>query len=184
MKKGFLLFSLAFFFFVKPNLSFAENWGPILQVSSIINKDILLLADRMKEVLSESRSQTEKHLQNLKTITSFRTALPIEVCIKSLDEMFKHSIDKVKKEKEYGYLDGLMINLFSLNQTILTVQLLLTYNPNLKGVESVKNRIKSVINQSLTSIEKILKDEDLTYESYSVVRKIKSDLEEVLVILR
>jgi len=184
MKKRILIIFISFLFFVKPKLSFAENWEPILQVSPILTKNIHLLGTRMKEVLSKFRGQNEKHLQNLKTITSFRTALPIEVCIKSLDEMFKHSIEFAKIMKEYAYLDELMTYLISLQQNILAVQLLLTYNPNLKGSKSVKNIIKFAINQSLTSIEKTLKDEDLSYESFSVVRKIKSDLEEVLVILQ
>jgi len=184
MKKSVLVIFISFLFFVKPNLSFAENWEPILQVSPILTKNIDLLSTRMKEVLSKFRGQNEKHLQNLKTITSFRTALPIEVCIKSLDEMFKHSIELVKIMKEYAYLDELMTYLISLQQHILTVQLLLTYNPNLKGSENIKNIIKIVIDNSLTLIKKTLKDEDLSYESSSVVRKIKSDLEEVLVILQ
>jgi len=183
MKKRVLVIFISFLFFIKPNLSFAENWGPILQISPILTKDLYLLANRMKEVLSEFRDQNEKHIQNLKTIASFRTAQPIEVCIKFLDEVHKQSKDFFKIEKEYATLDGLVMNLFPSLQTVLTVQRLLTYNPNLKGSESIKNIIKSEINKSLTLIEKALKDEDLSYESSSVVREIKSDLEEVLEIL-
>jgi len=184
MKKRVLVIFISFLFFVKPNLSFAENWGPILQVSPILTKNIDLLQIRMREVLNQFRGQNEKHLQNLKTITSFRTALPIEVCIKSFDEMLKLSIEYLKMEKEYRYLEQLMDDLIVLQGSIYTVKLLLTYNPNLKGSESIKKIIKPVIDKSLTLIEEALKDEDLSYESSSVVRKIKSDLEKVLVILQ
>jgi hypothetical protein len=184
MKKRVLVIFISFLFFVKPNLSFAENWEPILQVSPILTKNIDLLQTRMNEVLNQLQGLQEKYHKNLKTIRSFRTALPIEVCFKSLEEMFKYDIEYAKMQKEYTYLKQLMNDLISLQGNILTIQLLLTYNPNLKGSESIKKIIKIVIDNSLTLIKKTLKDEDLSYESSSVVRKIKSDLEEVLVILQ
>jgi hypothetical protein len=184
MKKRVLVIFISFLFFVKPNLSFAENWGPILQVSPILNKNIDLLQTRMNEVLNQAQGIQDKFYKNIKTIRSFRTALPIEVCFKSLEEILKYDMENGKIQKEYIYLAHLMNDLISLQENILTVQLLLTYNPNLKGSEKVKNIIKILIDKSLTSIKKALKDEDLSYESSSVVRKIKSDLEEVLVILQ
>ena len=184
MKKRILIIFISFLFFVKPKLSFAENWEPILQVSQIINKNIVLLQTRMNEVLNQLHGIQEKYHKNLKTIISFRTALPIEVCFKSLEEMFKYNIEYAKMQKEYTYLMQLMNDLISLQGNILTVQLLLTYNPNLKGSESIKKIIKIVIDKSLTLIKEALKDEEFSYKSSSVVRKIKSDLEEVLVILQ
>ena len=191
MKKRVLVIFISFLFFVKPNLSFAENWEPILQVSPIITKNIYLLGTRIKEVLNQSRGQQEKNfknleknLKNLNTKLSFRTSLPIEVCIKSLDEMSKLNIEYGKMQKEYEYLKELMDDLITMQGIMITVKLLLIDNPNLKGSESIKIIIKTVIDKSLTLIKVALKDEDLSYESSSVVRKIKSDLEEVLVILQ
>jgi hypothetical protein len=98
--------------------------------------------------------------------------------------MSKLNIEYGKMQKEYEYLKELMDDLITMQGIIITVKLLLIDNPNLKGSESIKIIIKTVIDKSLTLIKVALKDEDLSYESSSVVRKIKSDLEEVLVILQ
>jgi len=87
MKKSVLVIFISFLFFVKPNLSFAENWEPILQVFPILTKNIDLLNTRITEVMKQFSGQNDKHIKNLKTILSFRTALPIEVCTKSFNEM-------------------------------------------------------------------------------------------------
>jgi hypothetical protein len=184
MKKRILIIFISFLFFVKPKLSFAENWEPILQVFPILTKNTDLLNTRITEVLKQFSGQNDRHIKNLKTILSFRTALPIEVCIKSFNEMGEACIENLKIQRELMSLMRLWYHLILLQDEILIVKLLLTHNPNLKGSERIKDIIKLGINYSLNSINEALKDKDISYESSSVVRKIKSDLEEVLVILQ
>jgi hypothetical protein len=68
----------------------------------------------MKEVLNQLQGLQDKYHKNLKTIISFRTALPIEVCFKSLEEMFKYNIEYAKMQKEYTYLKQLVSFFFTL----------------------------------------------------------------------
>jgi hypothetical protein len=72
-------------------------------------------------------------------------------------------------------------------ENVSIIEILLSYNPNLKGSEAIKNDIKSTIKKVFTSIENDLEKEKkakFSYETIEALNNVKSDLEKILEILQ
>jgi len=181
MKKAFLVI---FLFFALYNLSFADNWEPILKIGPILVKDLNLLLTS----ISELKKQSEINLAKMKQISKFlSSATSVSEFVKLIREGDKLNIEGQKLIFESIVLYNLSLQLMGVAEGVSVIETLLSYNPNLKGSEAIKNDFESTIKKVFTSIEDDLemgKKANLSYETIEALYNVKSDLEKILEILQ
>jgi hypothetical protein len=181
MKKAFLVI---FLFFALYNLSFADNWEPILKIGPILVKDLNLLLTRSSELNKQSEIHSAKMKQISKLLSS---ATSISEFIKLIREGNELNIEGQKLIFESVALYDLSLQLMRVAEGVSVIETLLSYNPNLTGSEAIKNDFESTIKQIFTSIENDLeigKKANLSYETIEALYNVKSDLEKILEILQ
>jgi hypothetical protein len=181
MKKIFLVI---FLLFVLPNLSLADDWEPILKIGPILVKDLNLLLKRGFEL----NKQREINLAKIKEISKLLSSpTSISEYVKLTLEWDELNIEWEKLNFESVVLDHLILQLMRVGEDVSIIEILLSYNPNLKGSEAIKNDIKSTIKKVFTSIENDLEKEKkakFSYETIEALNNVKSDLEKILEILQ